>query len=555
MDTVKKYLKRKIKLKLLAYFAPIIIGILAFLIILTVFIALLGGGAANNMSSCDNEDGEGVELVDDDKKPSTDTLKEQLENAKKVAAVLEEYGLDKNKAYGAIGNAQQESSLMAPFIELNFLWKYWKDVDSVEDAEKAIQKHGSKAEGLFVNGWSSVLSAYGGGGLDESGYKGGSPDGSHWVGFGLWQWTGYNGVKPYFDFADANNLKRADIDTMLAFAVSDSSKYFKPYTAEGDYYFKRLEKIKKMPDATSPAEGADIWLNNYEYGGSAPSGGFVHLSQRQQYATDWAVRLGKETLDTNYAKSILSIANTASAMSDNEANEDEEDCSSGSSAKGDGGHPYVKDYYWTAAFRHYNKAGTIRASNFGTAYHNGVDLVADWSVAFGPKFNNKEIVSVFDGTVVGKSPGYGQILIKSEPKDTKLEKAVVLEYTHLLIDDEYASVQVGDNVKAGDVVGTEGDTGSPGLHHLHFGVLNAEAVASGKGLWHGAIPNDTSNSYGSSVDNLIIDPSLVIEGLEVGWMDSGSDNYLGDGFIQPNPLKIRVDGKTAEDPRIKGKGK
>ncbi|MBF0699504.1 phage tail tip lysozyme [Streptococcus danieliae] len=482
----------------------------------------------------------------------TSVTEDQLVVAKKIQAVALEYGLDENKAYGAIGNAEQESSLMPPFVELNHLWSYWANANSVEDAVREIQKHGTKAEALFVNGFNSVIAAYGGG-LSDEGYRGGSPDGSHWVGFGIWQWTGYNGVMPYFDWADANKKTKADIDSILLFAFSDSSEFFKPYTAEGDYYYKRLEKIKAMPAASSPAEGAAIWLNHYEYAGQAPGGGgLVHLDQRQQYATNWAVRLGKEKVDTDYGKSIISQANTMSAQKNSEKNTN--NCGkSSSSAKGKGGHPYNHDYYWTAAFRTYNKARTIAAANFGFSTHNGIDVVADWGIAFSPKGEKGEIFSVYNGTVVGKSPGFGQILIKSEPADTGLDKPVVLEYTHLLIDGAYGNVQIGDKIEAGQRIGTEGDTGSPGLTHLHFGVLNADAVANGVNLWTGI--NLDEKNYGGSVDDPIIDPGLVLEGIEIGWFDTAAPNYLGDEFIQPNPLQIRVDGTTKEDPRLSGKGK
>lgn len=510
---------------------------------------LFGSIAGGTNSSCNTSSKTSIAKMEENSLSVSD---EQLENAKKIRAVLKEDGLDDNKVWGAIGNAQQESSLLAPFTELTGLWNYWKDANNTQEAIEVVQKHGTKAEDIFVNGWSSVVSAYASspvGGLAEDGYRGGSPDGSHWVGFGIWQWTGYNGVMPYFDWADDNNLTRADIDNILTFAVSDSSSYFKKYTAEGDFYYRRLQKIKDMPDPGSPAEGASLWFNYYEYeaGGALSAAG-----GRSQYATDWAVRLGKEDIDKDYAKSILSKANTVSAQSNNSKNKSK--CSSKSnSSKGKGGHPYNHDYYWTAAFRTYNKARTIRAANFGYSTHNGIDAVADWGIGFGPKGSTGEIFSVYNGTVVGKSPGFGQILVKSEPSDTELDKPVVLEYTHLLIDGAYNDIQVGDKVEAGQRLGTEGDTGSPGLHHLHFGVLNADAVANAVNLWSGV--NLDENNYGGSVDDLIIDPGLVLEGIEVGWFDTGADNYLGDDFIQPTPLQIRVDGTTADDPRIAGKKK
>lgn len=530
----------------------IIYFFMTFLLLIWIGVTSLGGLfgsiAGGTNSGCSTSSNKSITKTEEGSLSVSD---EQLENAKKIAAVLKEYGLDDNKVYGAVGNAQAESSLTSPFTEMMNFWDVWKDANNAKEAVDVIQKHGTKAEAIFVNGWGTVAGIWANNGvsLDEATYRGGSPDGSHWVGFGIWQWTGYNGVMPYFDFTDENGLERVNIDNMLTFAVSDSSKYFEPYTAEGDFYYKRLEKIKAMPAAGSAAEGAGIWFNNYEFAGSGPS---VVAGARGQYATDWAVRLGKESLDMDYAKSILSKANTVSAQSNNSKNTSK--CSSkNSSSKGKGGHPYNHDYYWTAAFRTYNKARTIAAANFGFTTHNGIDVVADWGIGFSPKGSTGEIFSVYNGTVVGKSPSYGQILVKSEPSDTELEKPVVLEYTHLLIDGAYNDVQVGDKITAGQRLGTEGDTGSPGLHHLHFGVLNAEAVANAVNLWSGV--NLDEKNYGGSVDDLIIDPGLVLEGIEVGWFDTAADNYLGDDFIQPNPLQIRVDGTTADDPRLAGKKK
>lgn len=462
------------------------------------------------------------------------TLQQQTEVARKIAAVLTEFGLDDNKVYGAIGNAQQESSLMEPFVELNFLWNYWKNANSVEEAKEEINKYGTRAEDLFKNGWGTIVSAYPRHNLDEAGYIGGDPDGGHWVGFGIWQWTGYSGVSPYFNWADANNLPRASIDSILAFAVSPENKT----------YYPRLEKIRDMPTATSPAEGADIWLGHYEFAdGRTASSGANEGHQRIQYATDWAVRLGKEKLDTDYAKSILSLANTSTAVGN--AQKNKSGCRSGVSMA-DGGHPYANDYYLTAAFQKYSKAGWLRDVNTGNDWHNGIDLVGDFynEGLLRARNQNRGIHSVLDGVIVGISPGFGQIFIKSDTGTTGLKDDIVLEYTHLLVDDTYQKWKVGDVVKAGDHIANEGDTGSSGVWHLHFGVLNAAAFASGEDLWRSS--NSDPSSYGSTTDSKIIDPGVVLDGIEVGWLDSQSSSYLGDEYIQPTPLQIRVDGTTAE---------
>ncbi|MCQ9212411.1 MULTISPECIES: M23 family metallopeptidase [unclassified Streptococcus] len=518
-----------------------------------ILVSLLAGGSNGSGNDCEHDGKIGEGSVSSQATVqgtvASFATEEQLTIAKKIVSVAVEYGLDENKAYGAVGNGEQESSLIPPFIELNHLWNYWANAKNTQEAVQEIQKHGSKAEDLFMNGWNSVLSAYGGG-LDESGYRGGSPDGSHWVGFGVWQWTGYNGVKPYFDWADANNRTKADIDSILVFAFSDSSQFFKPYTAEGDFYFKRLEKIKNMPTASSPAEGATIWLDNYEYAGSAPRGGWVHLEQRQQYATNWAVRLGKEKLDQEYAKSILSAANTASAQQNSLKNDSSCNASSESSAKG--GHPYAEDYYLTAAFQKYSQNKGIADVNTGNQWHNGIDLVGSWEEGLTvERKKNKGIHSVLDGTIVGVSPAFGQLFVKSDKSITGLDDDIVLEYTHLEVDSVYNKWKIGDTVKAGEQIANEGDTGSSGLWHLHFGVLNADVYASGADLWRKL--NSVASSYGSTSSSKIIDPGIVLEGIEVGWLDSQSSKYLGDEFLQPTPLKIRVDGKTAEDERIRAK--
>ena len=87
----------------------------------------------------------------------------------------------------------------------------------------------------------------------------------------------------------------------------------------------------------------------------------------------------------------------------------------------------------------------------GRRHHSGVDI---------KNAPNKEVYAVFDGLVVqsGVFAGYGKCITVRHPNGLETR------YSH----NNKNYVNVGDKVKAGDVIGTTGRTGRATTEHLHF---------------------------------------------------------------------------------------
>ena len=87
----------------------------------------------------------------------------------------------------------------------------------------------------------------------------------------------------------------------------------------------------------------------------------------------------------------------------------------------------------------------------GRRRHSGVDI---------KNAPNKEVYAVFDGLVVqsGVFAGYGKCITVRHPNGLETR------YSH----NNKNYVNVGDKVKAGDVIGTTGRTGRATTEHLHF---------------------------------------------------------------------------------------
>lgn len=87
----------------------------------------------------------------------------------------------------------------------------------------------------------------------------------------------------------------------------------------------------------------------------------------------------------------------------------------------------------------------------GRRHHSGVDI---------KNAPNKEVYAAFDGLVVqsGNFSGYGKCVTVRHPNGLETR------YSH----NSKNYVNVGDKVKAGDVIGTTGRTGRATTEHLHF---------------------------------------------------------------------------------------
>lgn len=445
---------------------------------------------------------------------------EKEEVAWQTYSVLMEWGLPQNKSIGAVANGDTESGLNPAKVESDYMSSWQKFAVGSDDYWNAIRKNGGPTvELLFNQPWSYVAPRMGAG--DESGYIGSDPNGHHWLGFSLFQRTGYAGVKPYFDWAEEKGYDPVATDTVLLGVVSDLSEWYKKYTPQGDYYYKRVVRVRDDvldgKDASTPAEGAEVWLRFYEYeaGWNLGINSVMNLPHRQEVATKWAVILGKKGVDKSYAKSILSKANISSSKKAAEANKSTDKC--GKKKKSSGkvnatGHPYDVDYRLSGTWRRYQGGGV----------HNGVDLTSTQP--------GSPIINLLDGVVVkaGQIPepnpgswcpvGYNgtptAVVVKSE--NVGDYGTVYVQYWHM--QNNSHMVEVGDKVVAGQELGLEGETGcASGVHlHLQANIVDPYGADYGKS----SIP-DVGN----------VDPAQFIEGLKEGDFDVDSSSRLSDGYL------------------------
>ncbi len=128
------------------------------------------------------------------------------------------------------------------------------------------------------------------------------------------------------------------------------------------------------------------------------------------------------------------------------------------------------------------KYGNTGFTSLGYTFHNGLDLAAPAGTS---------IYAAADGTIeaVGKGEAaYGNWVAIRHPVAGKLTKEIITLYAHMI---SYR-VSPGQAVKAGDLIGYEGNTGNTTRllygpdrgYHLHFTVFDAE----GFGIAQGAYP-------------------------------------------------------------------
>jgi hypothetical protein len=127
---------------------------------------------------------------------------------------------------------------------------------------------------------------------------------------------------------------------------------------------------------------------------------------------------------------------------------------------------------------------------------NGMDaqnrlVVGDPNVNASWTFYGKPVLAVADGTVVAAVDRFDE-QVAGKPKVVGLEEA---DGNHVIIKfgpDEYAgyahlvhgsvTVKAGDRVRAGEVIGQLGNSGSSGGPHLHFQVMTAPSLVDSDGL-------------------------------------------------------------------------
>ncbi|MGN1443437.1 MAG: peptidoglycan DD-metalloendopeptidase family protein [Acutalibacteraceae bacterium] len=144
----------------------------------------------------------------------------------------------------------------------------------------------------------------------------------------------------------------------------------------------------------------------------------------------------------------------------------------------------------------YGTNGSKRSD--GTRYHTGIDIRAE---------KGDPCYAVADGTVVmckssddasGSIGGRGRYIVIYHSNG---------DYSSLYEHLNSCSVKVGDTVKAGEKIGTTGNSGwlSKGRHydaHLHFGLMNGKMTSTGYDLW--TVPGKKYN--GKTYTNHTFDP-------------------------------------------------
>ncbi len=129
------------------------------------------------------------------------------------------------------------------------------------------------------------------------------------------------------------------------------------------------------------------------------------------------------------------------------------------------------------------KYGNTGFTKLGYDFHNGIDLAAPAGTS---------IYAAGDGVVYSTGTGktaYGNWVTIKHTAGGKLTKDIITLYSHMT----KFIVVAGQQVKQGDLIGYEGNTGNTTRllygpergYHLHFGVYDAE----GFGIKNGAYPN------------------------------------------------------------------
>lgn len=174
--------------------------------------------------------------------------------------------------------------------------------------------------------------------------------------------------------------------------------------------------------------------------------------------------------------------------------------------------------------------GSSRRSDRNAGLHGGMDLSLK---------SGTPLLAVADGEVIALGEGGASegiyIWLRHTPKDTGSPYFVFNKYQHLSV---LSSLKVGDRVKAGQIVGLSGATGTPGKHygpngyaHLHlstfYGPSEEYAI---KGMY---------SSMVSGKDAQLDDPLLLyVEGLQ----DISAIRSLPDERKWVHPAVVGDDG-------------
>lgn len=218
------------------------------------------------------------------------TNAQQEKTAKEVYSVFKGLGWSDIQIAGALGNAQVESMLDPTTVE-GVYGEPFTVGPRTQAAYEDMESH-------FRNVLQPAYAAKGIS-LDVATYQ----NGGNWsIGVGLFQITGGR-EKNMGAFAKANGREWSDLGTQLAFHLSQDDP------ARVSFLTNWKDKPEESP------ESAAYTFAKYFEGNTS-----VHMPERMAYAAQWYARMGEWEADTNFANSVLSLAQTAKkAAGDNGA--------------------------------------------------------------------------------------------------------------------------------------------------------------------------------------------------------------------------------------------
>ena len=218
------------------------------------------------------------------------TNAQQEKTAKEVYSVFKGLGWSDIQIAGALGNAQVESMLDPTTVE-----GVYGEPFAVGPRTQAAYED---MEGHFRNVLQPAYAAKRIS-LDVATYE----NGGNWsIGVGLFQITGGR-EKNMGAFAKANGREWSDLGTQLAFHLSQ----------DDPARVRFLTNWKDHPEE-SPESAAYTFARDFEGNTS------VHMPERMAYAAQWYARMGEWEADSDFANSVLSLAQTAKkAAGDNGA--------------------------------------------------------------------------------------------------------------------------------------------------------------------------------------------------------------------------------------------
>ena len=410
-----------IKAKIKAIWSGSVKGKAALIIGGVLLMAILGSGATEEtndlgdavvLSEAGKLSDEGVALLTDEcpevKKPAigpVDGSATMESNAKKVYSVFKEYGLSDAMIAGILGNMQHETDII--------------DATCVEGIYDEPNQIGPRKQAALadLDDWTvgTIFQRYydRGVSISEAGYTG--PDGKHYCGIGLIQWTG-EGAYNLLQYATQTNHEWSSMEFQLAYMLTD--KQYRPG------FFAKWKEQPEMDASDNAFYFAKWYEGNTSHNGEG----------RRAKAIQWYDKMQSESwqVDTAYVSSVMSLAQSMGTIANDGAVANANAKCPDSGVLG----LYDNSSAASAASSYAHRDTTAGAGNNGTdlyvTVHDGIipnDSIyksCDRSVALAIRWSGTDVTYEYTST-------RNQIrYLQSSPKWTHLGGLDTLEITDLL---------------------------------------------------------------------------------------------------------------------------